>query len=130
MLGVNSELICIFSEYDFLHEKIAFVRLSLSSNFNNINNEVNVFGHKYFFVLFSWPSISSSPSIPTTAFSSESFDSLPAAPDLNLPDPDVLVNQLGMLVSAAEGEAMNNEQPTSNPGLIAFYDIFLTKYCW
>lgn len=44
------------------------------------------------------------------------IETLPPAPDLNLPDPAVLVNQLGMLVTAAEGESMRNEQDTSNQG--------------
>ena len=44
------------------------------------------------------------------------MEGLPAAPDLNLPDPDVLVNQLGMLVTPAEDESMRNDEHSTNQG--------------
>jgi hypothetical protein len=44
------------------------------------------------------------------------MEGLPAAPDLNLPDPDVRVNQLGMLVTPAEDESMRNDEHSTNQG--------------
>lgn len=52
---------------------------------------------------------------------------LPAAPDLNLPDPDVLVNQLGMLVTAADGESMRSEAHASNQGKQAAISLSLSR---
>lgn len=63
---------------------------------------------------FSW-SLAPHPSVTLAPPVQDSIETLPAAPDLNLPDPDVLVNQLGMLVTAAEGESMRNE-PRTNQG--------------
>ncbi|XP_028398675.1 LOW QUALITY PROTEIN: histone-lysine N-methyltransferase 2C-like [Dendronephthya gigantea] len=58
------------------------------------------------------PPVTCAPAMPAP----DPIETLPTAPDLNLPDPDVLVNQLGMLVTAAEGESMRNEQDSSNQG--------------
>ena len=75
--------------------------------------------------IFSWPlhptaaqNISTAPHPPVTSAPpvQVSMEGLPAAPDLNLPDPDVLVNQLGMLVTAAEDESMRNEEHSTNQG--------------
>ena len=75
--------------------------------------------------IFSWPtppapaanlSVTARPPIacaPATPVPTP-IEDLPAAPDLNLPDPDVLVNQLGMLVTAAEGENMRTDPLPSN----------------
>ena len=76
-------------------------------------------------LFFSWPlhptgvqNISTAPHHPVTSAPpvQVSIEGLPAAPDLNLPDPDVLVNQLGMLVTAAEDESMRDEEHSTNQG--------------
>ena len=63
---------------------------------------------------FSW-SLAPHPTVTPAPQVQDTIETLPAAPDLNLPDPDVLVNQLGMLVTAAEGESLRNE-PRTNQG--------------
>lgn len=43
-------------------------------------------------------------------------DPLQQPDDLNIPDPDALVNQLDMLVTAAEGENMRKENRSTSQG--------------
>ena len=71
--------------------------------------------------------------LPVTPATPDAMENLPAAPDLNLPDPDVLVNQLGMLVTAAEGENMRNEPNSSNTGkgvLSNTLSKYVAAHCW